>query len=252
MVSVGSVVVGSRACPEGYAVVGDVSWWATVTASRPKDGLMPIIVLVRHATTAATGHRLGGWTPGVHLDDAGRQQAASTTALLAAHPVSAVYASPLERTQDTAAIIAEEFGIEVVTRTGLGETDYGDWTNRALDELRNEDLWSLIQRTPSRVTFPGGESLRGAQSRMVEAIEVIAAAHGDDEVVVAVSHADPIKSALAHFLGMPLDTFQRIAIQPASVSALSLAVGHAPAVLGMNLFAALPLPAHPDPSSDQS
>lgn len=217
-----------------------------------QEVLMPIIALVRHATTAATGHRLGGWTPGVHLDDAGRQQAAATTALLAAHPVSAVYASPLERTQDTAAIIAQQFGIEVVTRDGLGETDYGDWTNRPLAELRKEDLWSVIQATPSRATFPGGESLRGSQTRMVEAIETIAAAHGDADVVVAVGHADPIKSALAHFLGMPLDTFQRIIIQPASVSVLSLATGHAPAVLGMSQFDALPLPARPDPSSDQS
>lgn len=210
---------------------------------------MPTIALVRHATTAATGHRLGGWTPGVHLDDAGRDQARATARRFADHPVVAVYSSPLERTRDTAEIIAEVVGLQVQVRRDLGETDYGDWTNRPLDELRNEALWRVIQTTPSRATFPGGESLRGSQARMVEAIETIAAAHDPDDLVIAVGHADPIKAALAHYLGMPLDTFQRIAVSPASVSILSLREGHPPAVLDMNVGAGLPIP---DRSSDES
>lgn len=204
---------------------------------------MPVLALVRHATTAATGHRLGGWTPGVHLDEAGRTQAAATAARLAHHPVAAVYSSPLERTMDTAEIIAATLGTTVEVRPGLGETDYGDWTNRSLEELRAEDLWKVVQATPSRVTFPGGESLRGSQARMVDALEAIAAAHDDDALVVAVSHADPIKAALAHFLGMPLDCFQRLAVEPASVSVVALGAGRAPAVLAVNVSDALPLPA---------
>lgn len=212
---------------------------------------MPVLALVRHATTVATGHRLGGWTPGVHLDEEGRSQASATAARLARHPVAAVYSSPLERTMDTAEIIAATLGLPVEVRRGLGETDYGDWTNRPLEELREEDLWKVVQATPSRVTFPGGESLRGSQARMVDAVEDVAAAHDDDALVVAVSHADPIKSALAHFLGMPLDCFQRLAVAPASVSVVALGAGRAPMVLGINLSTDLPLPDPPDADRDR-
>jgi probable phosphomutase (TIGR03848 family) len=208
---------------------------------------MPVLALVRHATTVATGHRLGGWTPGVHLDEAGRAQAAATASRLAPHPVAALYSSPLERTMDTAEIIAATLGLDVEVRRGLGETDYGDWTDRALDELRTEDLWRVVQATPSRVTFPGGESLRGSQARMVDALEEVAAAHDEDALVVAVSHADPIKAALAHFLGMPLDTFQRLVVTPASVSLVALPTGRPPAVLGINLSDRLPLPKSSEP-----
>ena len=203
---------------------------------------MPTIALVRHATTAATGHRLGGWTPGVHLDDAGRDQARETARHLAVHPVAAVYTSPLERTLETATIIGEAVDRAPQVERGLGETDYGEWTNRPLEELRDEPLWAVIQATPSRATFPGGESLRASQARMVETLETIARAHDTDGLVVAVGHADPIKAALAHYLGMPLDTFQRIAISPASVSVLSLWQARPPAVMGMNLLQDLPIP----------
>ncbi len=208
---------------------------------------MAVILLVRHATTAATGARLGGWTPGVHLDEAGVEQARATAALLVDHDIAAIYASPLERTQDTATIIAETAGLEVRTRGGLGETDYGDWTDRPLAELRKEPLWKVIQSTPSRAVFPGGESLRGSQQRMVEQLEELAADHDDGDIVVAVSHADPIKAAVAHFLGMPLDTFQRIGISPASISVLVLGDGHPPMVGAVNQRATLDLPHPPDP-----
>lgn len=211
---------------------------------------MAILLLVRHATTAATGDRLGGWTPGVHLDEPGIAQARATAGQLASLDVAAVYTSPLERTRDTADIVAEVVCTAVVVRPGLGETDYGDWTDRPLAELRDEPLWRVIQATPSRVTFPGGESLRGTQARMVDELEELARAHGEHDVVVAVSHADPIKAALAHFLGMPLDTFQRIVVTPASISVVALRDGHAPAVLGVNLTDAVPLPSPPDGPED--
>ncbi|MEX1177285.1 MAG: MSMEG_4193 family putative phosphomutase [Nitriliruptor sp.] len=194
---------------------------------------MTTIALVRHATTAATGHRLGGWTPGVHLDDAGVAQAEATAQRLSELPVAAVYASPLERTQETAKHIARVHGLRVRTRRAIGEVDYGDWTDRPLAELRREKLWKVIQATPSRVTFPGGESIRAAQHRATDALEALAAQHGD-ETIVAVSHADVIKAVLAHLLGMPLDTFQRLHVAPASISLVHLAEGAAPAVTRIN------------------
>ena len=196
---------------------------------------MTTILLVRHATTAATGKRLGGWTPGVHLDDNGVAQAEATAQRIvdAGSEVAAVYASPLERTQDTAKVIARALGLRVRTRKGLGEVDYGDWTDRPLGQLRRRKDWAVIQQTPSRFTFPGGESIRAAQSRVVEELEALAADHAR-ATIVAVSHADIIKAAVAHFLGMPLDTFQRIVVSPASITVLALPDGSAPVLLGLN------------------
>lgn len=194
---------------------------------------MTTVVLVRHATTAATGKRLGGWTPGVHLDEPGLEQAEATAQRLALLPLAAVYASPLERTQETAHAVARPHGLAVQTRPDLGEVDYGEWTDLPLGQLRRRKLWKTIQAAPSRVTFPGGESIRGMQARAVEAVESLAAAHPDD-VIVLVSHADVIKAIVAHFAGMPLDTFQRLVIGPASVSVLLLADGAPPALLRCN------------------
>lgn len=202
---------------------------------------MTLILLVRHATTAATGERLGGWTPGVHLDDKGRAQATTTAEMVAEHAVAAVYSSPLERTMDTAAVIADRVDVDVQVRAGLGETDYGDWTNRPLGELRDEPLWRRIQATPSRVTFPGGESLRATHARIVDQVEELAGQHPDD-LVVAVSHADPIKAVVAHFAGMPLDLFQRLVISPASVTVLALDDAAGPMLWGVNLQGRLPVP----------
>jgi probable phosphomutase (TIGR03848 family) len=179
------------------------------------------LALVRHATTPATGKRLGGWTPGVHLDDAGRDQAEATAQRLAELPIVAVYASPLERTQETARIVARPHGLRVRTRRDLGEVDYGGWTDRPLGQLRRRRDWAVVQATPSRMTFPGGESIRAAQARAVDATERLAADHRD-ETIVCVSHADVIKAIVAHHLAMPLDAFQRLVIAPASVTLLHL------------------------------
>jgi probable phosphomutase (TIGR03848 family) len=194
---------------------------------------MTTLILLRHATTPATGKRLGGWTPGVHLDAAGVAQAATAARRHAQHPVHAVYASPLERTRETAAALARAHGLKVRIDRGLGEVDYGEWTDRPLAQLRRLKLWRTIQQAPSRVTFPGGESIRAAQARAVEATERIAAAH-PGETVVLVSHADIIKAVLAHHLGMGLDLFQRLVISPASSSIILLPEGSPPAVLSIN------------------
>lgn len=191
------------------------------------------LVLVRHATTAATGKRLGGWTPGVHLDEAGVAQAEATAQRLSTADLAAVYSSPLERTQDTARIVARPHGLRVRTRRGLGEVDYGEWTDKPLAQLRRRALWSVIQATPSRVSFPGGESIRAAQARAVDATEELAAEHAG-QTVACVSHADVIKAVVAHHLGMPLDTFQRLVISPASVTVLALPEGGPPALLTIN------------------
>jgi len=196
------------------------------------------LVLVRHATTAATGKRLGGWTPGVHLDARGRDQAERVAASLADLTIAAVYASPLERTQETAKAIARPHKLRVRTRKDIGEVDYGEWTDKPLGQLRRRKLWATIQATPSRITFPGGESIRAAQARAVEATEQLAVAHRD-ETIVMVSHADILKAVIAHHLGMPLDTFQRLVIAPASVSVLALSPGAPPALLRCNDTGAL-------------
>jgi probable phosphoglycerate mutase len=191
------------------------------------------IVLLRHATTAATGRRLGGRKPGVHLDAPGRAQAVAAARRLAALPVSAVYASPLERTRETAAAVARTHGLRVRIERGILEVDYGDWTDRPLAQLRRLTLWRTVLQAPSRMTFPGGESIRSAQQRAVEATERIAAAH-PGETVVLVSHADVIKAVVAHHLGMGLDLFQRIVISPASSSVIVLPVGAPPVLVSLN------------------
>lgn len=193
---------------------------------------MATIVLVRHATTASTGKRLGGWTD-TPLDDGGTEQARRTAERLADVPLAAVYSSPLRRTHQTARLIAEPHGLAVRTRKAVGEVDYGDWTDKALGNLRRRTYWKTIQQFPSRVQFPGGESIRGAQARAVDAVERLAADHGDDTIAV-VSHADVIKAVVASFLAMPLDAFQRLVVAPASVTVLALPEDGMPMLLRFN------------------
>ncbi len=210
---------------------------------------MPTILLVRHGVTDATGSRLGGHTD-ASLNQQGSDQAERVAEDLAGRPVAAVYTSPIVRTRETAAIVARPHGLFPTTARGLVEVDYGDWTDRPLDELREEPLWSVIQRTPSRVTFPGGGTIRGMQAAAIEAVEAIAARHEASDVVVAVSHADVIKAILAHHLGTGLDSFQRIAVSPASVSVLALPDGHTPVVLAMNVRGPVELPEPPADRAD--
>lgn len=190
---------------------------------------MTALLLVRHATTAATGKRLGGRTT-ASLDEAGRQQAEQAAARLSDVPLKAVYASPLPRTRETAEIVAAPHRLAVRDCEGVIEVDYGDWTDRPLGQVARTKRWPVIQQRPSRVTFPGGESIRGAQARAVDALEEIAAAHPRHTVAV-VSHADVIKVAVAHFLGQPLDCFQRLQVGPTSVTWLQLSPDATPMLL---------------------
>jgi probable phosphoglycerate mutase len=177
------------------------------------------VVLVRHAVTAETGPVLSGRRSGIDLSDTGRTQADGAAQRLAGLPVAAVYSSPLERCRQTADAIAAHHGLSVTELAGLAEADYGDWTGQKIEDLRGSDLWKLVQVTPSAVRFPQGESVREMQSRIVTALEEVVAGHAG-ELVVVVSHADPIKAAVAHFTGVHLDLFQRLFVSPASCTVL--------------------------------
>ena len=178
------------------------------------------LVLARHAVTAQTGPLLSGRASGIDLSEKGRGQAEVLGKRLAGLPIAAVYASPIERTTQTAAAVATHHGLTVQPLPGVLEADYGEWTGQKISELAKTDLWKVVQRTPSRVVFPGGEAIMAMQARMVETLDSLVADHPGDLIVV-VSHADPIKAAIAHYTGVHLDLFQRIAVAPASITAFT-------------------------------
>lgn len=194
--------------------------------SESKDNPPPTpptrLVLVRHAVTSETGSVLTGRAPGVHLSERGREQAGATAERLAAAEVSAVYSSPIERTTETAEIIAGRHGLPVTPLEDVTESDLGEWTGETLSGLAKLDEWKVVQRVPSRFRFPGGESFVEMQSRTVRALDGVAADHPGGTAVV-VSHADPIRAALAHYSGAPIDMLQRFIVNPASVSVVALA-----------------------------
>jgi probable phosphomutase (TIGR03848 family) len=185
---------------------------------------MRLLLLMRHAVTEHTGARLSGWTPGLHLSEEGQRQAKELAGRLEPVPVDALYASPLERCQETAAAVAEAKGLDVETLEDIGEVRYGDWTGRALKELGREPLWKVVQSSPSAARFPEGESLFEMQARAVLAIERLREAHPRQTVAVC-SHADVIKALTCHYLGMHLDLFQRVVVSPASVTAFAFGPG---------------------------
>ena len=194
---------------------------------------MTQLLLIRHGTNDMVGQkRLAGWTSGVHLNDDGRAQAEALIERLRDVPLSTIYSSPLERTQETAAPLAQAKNLPVQIREGLGEVHYGDWTGKTLEELYKHELWRVVQTYPSGMRFPGGDSMRDMQARMVNELEAIAADH-PREIVAVVSHADLIKAALAHYLGVHFDLFQRIAISPCSVSVIQI-TRFGPMILRLN------------------
>ena len=194
---------------------------------------MPTVLLVRHGRTAANaGGVLAGWTPGVCLDDTGRAQATDLAQRMAVLPISLAVSSPLQRCQETGAALLAVPGPnrqprpELLTDDRLGECRYGDWTGKSLKDLVKEPLWRVVQAHPSAAVFPGpeGEPMLTMQHRAVSAIREydarVAAEHGDDALWVALSHGDVIKAILADALGMHLDAFQRIVVDPCSVSVI--------------------------------
>jgi len=198
-----------------------------------------VVLLVRHGKTPTTGKVLPGRARGLHLAEEGRAQADQVAARIASldrWPV-AVYASPLERTRETAAPIARALGLRVRTARGLIECDVGTWTGVELKSLAKTPEWSEVQRWPGGFRFPGGESFADLSTRSNDAVLGLVRDH-PGQTVVAVSHADPIKAIVAAAAGVPLDLFQRIVISPCSVSAL-LYGGSGPHVLCSNSTAAL-------------
>ena len=190
------------------------------------------VLLVRHGRTATTGRELPA--PAQELDAGGHAQAAAVAEQLAAlSPApAALYTSPLVRCRQTAAPIARALGQRAHPVAGLRECDYGAWTGQPLRRLRRLAAWRAVVTTPSTVTFPDGESLAAMSQRMWATLLDLAERHRGQRIVV-VSHADPIRAALAVAQGVPLDLFGRTVVAPASISVVRL--GETPAVLGVNL-----------------
>jgi probable phosphomutase (TIGR03848 family) len=187
---------------------------------------MPTLILVRHGrSTANTEGLLAGWTPGVALDERGAAQAAALPGRLAGLPISEVVSSPLQRCQETVRPLHEARpGLTVHTDERIGECHYGDWTGRKLAELVDEPMMEVVQTHPAAVQFPGGESMRAMQTRAAEAVREwnarVERDHGPDAVFLMCSHGDIIKSLVADALGLHLDLFQRITVEPCSITAI--------------------------------
>jgi len=201
------------------------------TSSQPKTTL---VLFVRHGVTPTTGSELPGRLPGLHLSETGHAQAEIAAERIATLEgrVKAIYSSPLERTKQTAAPIAKAVGLKVRSRKGLLELDVGDWTGRKLSDLYKLDEWRTVQKYPSGFSFPGGESFAAMQTRITQTVSELVAQHRGD-AIVCVSHADPIRAALAQAMGTHLDLFQRIVVSPASISAVSFGPD-GPVVLAVN------------------
>jgi probable phosphomutase (TIGR03848 family) len=183
---------------------------------------MTTLLLVRHGLTAMTGPVLAGWTPGLHLDERGQKQAVAVADRLKGLPLDALVSSPLDRCLDTIGAIAVGRDQEVTVERRIGECRYGDWTGRPLKELAKDPLWKVVQAQPSAVVFPGpeGEALRDTQNRAVAAVRDWNAKLGPDATYLMCSHGDVIKAIVADALGLHLDLFQRITIDPCSVSVI--------------------------------
>ena len=195
---------------------------------------MTLIYFIRHGENEFVGKgKLAGWIPGIHLNDRGIEQAESLVHIFAKRSLNAIYSSPLERTLATAYPLAESKGLEVKKTNGLGEIGYGRWQGQSLKVLRRRKLWPIIQHTPSMARFPEGESFVEAQARVVSEIEHLRLKHkGKKSAFACVTHADVIKLILAHYIGLPLDLFQRLTVMPASISTLHL--DHGIRLLGLN------------------
>ena len=198
-----------------------------------------LILFVRHGNTPTTGSKLPGRAPNLYLSEEGLLQAEiiakeikKSSKSFIGKKVSAVYASPMERTQQTAKSIATSLKLRVRTLQGLNECDFGDWTGRKLRDLSKLKSWSIIQKQPSNFRFPNGESFTEMQNRMIKTIDKLVERHSG-ETVICVSHADPIKAILASAVGTPLDLFQRIVVGPCSASVV-LYTKERPLVLSLN------------------
>jgi probable phosphoglycerate mutase len=183
---------------------------------------MPLLLLIRHGENDfVKASKLPGRLPGIHLNERGQKQAQDLGEALKDVPIKAIYSSPLERAMETATPIAHARKLEIVQEPDLMDTNIGSWQGKSLKVLRLTKLWRIVQSTPSRFRFPDGESFVESQARYVSALErIIKQHHKPQDIVAIVFHADPIKLTVAHFLGMPLDHFQRLSCDTGSLTAL--------------------------------
>ncbi len=208
---------------------------------------MAIIFLIRHGQNDwVKKQRLAGWIPGIELNETGHQQARQAAQRLAALPLKAVYSSPVLRCRQTAEHIAGPFGLPVIELAAVGEVRYGAWEGKKIKKLARKAAWRLVQHVPSRHRFPEGEALREVQFRAVQALESLVQQHDDRDLVAVVSHADVIKLLLAHYLGIHIDLFQRIAVSPAGISVLALSDKGLVRILRLNDDGPLQAPSGPE------
>jgi probable phosphoglycerate mutase len=196
---------------------------------------MSTLLLIRHGENDyLVKNRMPGHIPSIHLNGRGHEQAAELVRTLNRLPIKAIYSSPLERAVETAEPLAQTLGLGIQLLPGLTDTDVGEWEGRSWKVLSRTRLWKVIQQTPSQFQFPGGETFVQAQERVVRALDAIASAHAD-ELIAVVFHADPIKLAIAHYLGLSLDNFQRLTAHTGSVTILKMD-GFAVKLLALNLI----------------
>ncbi len=196
---------------------------------------MPTLLLIRHGENDYLArNRLPGRLPGIHLNSRGQEQAAELVRTLGRLPIKALYSSPLERAVETAEPLARFLELGIQLRPDLTDIDVGEWEGRSWKALGRTRLWKVVQQTPSQFLFPGGETFVQVQERVVRTLGAIASAH-TDELIAVVFHADPIKLAVAHYLGLSLDNFQRLTAHTGSVTILKIE-GSAVKLLALNLI----------------
>ena len=182
---------------------------------------MTTILLIRHATTALVGKSLAGRMAGISLDEEGQSQAAQLAERLQGLPIKAIYSSPMERATETAEPLAKGLQLPVQVREEFTEFHFGKWTGKTIEALRSEEAFRLFNEFRSVTPAPEGEMMLTAQARMVAGLQQLCAQH-KDEVVAVFSHSDMIKAAIAYYAGIPLDLMQRLEIDPASVSVVTI------------------------------
>jgi probable phosphoglycerate mutase len=192
-----------------------------LTFDQQRNFNMPTLLLIRHGENEYTKKgKLAGHLPNVHLNARGLEQARALAEALKDAPLAAIYASPLERAVETATPIASAHRLEVQIEAGLIETDVGKWQGRSWKVMGRTKAWKVVQKSPSRFRFPEGETFYECQARIVTALDSICKKHKPRELVACIFHADPIKLAVAHYLGLPLDHFQRLGCETGSVTML--------------------------------
>ncbi len=207
---------------------------------------MTTLLLIRHGQNDYVGRRLAGRRPDVHLNQHGREQALALAEVLCHAPIKAIYSSPLERAVETAQPLAQALNLPVQVRPGLVEIDFGGWVGKTPKQMARMKLWPVVQKTPSLMRFPGGESFPEAQQRIAQDIEAIALENQPDNLVALFSHSDAIKLAVAHFLGLALDNFQRLAVDTASISVVVIPQEGSPLLVNLNQKLKMDWPEQPD------